>query len=212
MFAVLLALDTATDAVCTALVDDDGRPLAEVVTHAAGGGARTVLADVDHVLAAAGVRPAQLRGIAVGRGPGSFTGVRIGLATAAALADAASIALAGVSTLDALLHLNPPGTVVVVDARRREVFAAGPGLQPAAYSPADLAARLAPGTPCAGDGALRYRAVLEAAGAAIAPDDAPLHLPLARAHAALARFDGTRVTPLYLREPDATPQREPAAC
>jgi tRNA A37 threonylcarbamoyladenosine modification protein TsaB len=138
--------------------------------------------------------------------------VRIGLATAAALADAAGVPLAGVSTLAALRHLNPPGTVAVLDARRREVFASGPGVPAAAYAPADLAARLVAGARCAGDGAMRYRAVLEAAGAEVPPDDAPAHLPLARAHAALARFDGAPVTPIYLREPDATPRPEPAAC
>jgi tRNA threonylcarbamoyladenosine biosynthesis protein TsaB len=209
---VVLALDTATDAVCTALVDAGGRPLGEVVTHAAGAGARNVLADVDHVLSTCGAAIEQLHGIAVGRGPGSFTGVRIGLATAAALADAAGVALAGVSTLDALLHLNPPGTVAVLDARRREVFASGPGVAPAAYAPADLAALLPAGTRCAGAGAVRYRELLEAAGAEIPPDAAPAHLPLARAHAALARFDGTPVTPIYLREPDARPRVEAAAC
>ncbi len=212
MCLMLLAFDTATDAVCTALVADDGRALAEAVSHVPGGAARRVLADVDHVLAAAGVGLGDLRGIVVGRGPGSFTGVRIGLATAAALADGAGLPLAGVSTLEALRHLNAPGAVAVIDARRREVFASGPGVPAAAYAPADLAARLAEGTVCVGDGALRYRAVFEGVGADVPPDGSPLHLPLARAHAALAIFDGARPEPLYLREPDAVPRAEAVAC
>ena len=54
--------------------------------------------------------------------------------------------------------------------------------------------------------------MLEAAGAEVPPDGSPLHLPLARAHAALARFDGSRPEPLYLREPDAVPRAEALAC
>ena len=210
--AVLLALDTATDAVCTALVDDAGRALAEAVSHVPGGAARRVLADVDHVLGAAGASLGDLRGIVVGRGPGSFTGVRIGLATAAALADGAGLPLAGVSTLEALRHLNAPGAVAVIDARRREVFASGPGVPAAAYAPSDLVALLADGTVCVGDGALRYRSVLEAAGAEVPPDGSPLHLPLRARACGAGALRRRPPEPLYLREPDAVPRAEAVAC
>jgi tRNA A37 threonylcarbamoyladenosine modification protein TsaB len=94
--------------------------------------------------------------------------------------------------------------VAVLDARRREVFAEGPGVTAAAYLPDELAARLPAGTTVVGDGALRYREAFEEAGATV-PADPALHQVRADAHAALARFDGSRPVPLYLREPDATP-------
>jgi tRNA threonylcarbamoyladenosine biosynthesis protein TsaB len=74
----------------------------------------------------------------------------------------------------------------------------------AAYDPAALAALLSAGTVVVGDGALRYRELLEAAGAVV-PGDEALHRVRADAHAVLARFDGTRPLPRYLRDPDATP-------
>ena len=211
MWPMLLALDTATDAVCTALVADDGRALAEAVSHVPGGAARRVLADVDHVLAAAGVGLGDLRGIVVGRGPGSFTGVRIGLATAAALADGAGLPLAGVSTLEALRHLNAP-------ARWRSSTPAGARSSPAVracrrrYAPADLAARLAGGRSASATARCATAPCSRAPAPTCRRTPAPLHLPLARAHAALARFDGARPEPLYLREPDAVPRAEAVAC
>src|SRR5262249_58643701 len=77
---------------------------------------------------------------------------------------------------------------------------AGGGL--AARTPADLAARIAPGVVTAGDGAVRYRDVLEAAGTVVPPDDSPLHVPWARHHAAMADAWGP-AEPIYVRAPDA---------
>jgi tRNA threonylcarbamoyladenosine biosynthesis protein TsaB len=205
---LLLAFDTATDAVSTAVVDGD-RPVVEVVSHAPGRAARRVLGDVAHALAAAGVALDELDGIVVGTGPGSFTGLRIGLATAAALADAADRPLAGVSTLAALRAGGPDGAVAVIDARRGELFAAGPDLEPQVLAPDALVRLVAPGTPCVGDGAVRHRDALLAVGALVPGAASPLHVPRASALARLARFDGTPVTPLYLRTPDAVP-RAPA--
>src|SRR5690349_3125088 len=120
----VLALDTATDRATAALVDGD---LTVERGHEAGGAAaRDVLSLVDAVLHDAGLRLRDLDGVAVGVGPGSFTGLRIGIATAEALADGAGLPAAGVSTLQALLHHAPEGAVAVLDARRREVFAEGP--------------------------------------------------------------------------------------
>ena len=86
--------------------------------------------------------------------------------------------------MHALLHHAPAGAVAVIDARRREVFAEGPGVPAAAYDPAALAALLPPGTVVVGDGALRYRELLTDAGATV-PDDetaGPLHRVRADAH------------------------------
>jgi tRNA A37 threonylcarbamoyladenosine modification protein TsaB len=125
----------------------------------------------------------------------------MGLAAARALAFARGLQVAGVSTLHALAA-NGPGAVPVVDARRREVFTLVGG-GPAVLAPAELG--LAPGTVCVGDGAVRYRALLEERGAEVPPDDDPVHVPWARHHAALARAFGPAeaVEPLYLRVPDA---------
>src|SRR5439155_10793463 len=113
----------------------------------------TVLADADELLRAAGTAPAELDLLVVGIGPGSFTGIRIGLAAARGLALALDVPVAGVSTL-AALAAGAPGAVPVIDARRREVFSLVGG-EPRCLAPADL--RLPPGTLCVGDRAVRYR-------------------------------------------------------
>jgi tRNA threonylcarbamoyladenosine biosynthesis protein TsaB len=191
---LILAFDTATEVATSALVAD-GAVLGERVSCAA-----TVLQDVDELMTAAGLRADDVDALAVGIGPGSFTGVRIGLATARALALALDVPVAGVSTLDALAA-GAAGATPVVDARRREVFV----LQgwPRLLRPGEV--ELAPGTPCVGNGAVRYRAELEAAGAEIPPAGDERHLPRARFHAQLARSFGPAedVEPLYLRLPDA---------
>jgi tRNA threonylcarbamoyladenosine biosynthesis protein TsaB len=190
-----LAFDTATDVATSALVRD-GEVLGERRSRAA-----SVLADADALLREAGLGPRDLDGVAVGIGPGSFTGIRIGLAAARALALALEVGVAGVSTLDALAA-GAPGALPVIDARRREVFTVVDG-GPACLRPDEL--DLAPGTRCVGDGAVRYRSLLEERGAEIPPDGADEHLPRARFHAALAREFGPAadVQPLYLRVPDA---------
>jgi tRNA threonylcarbamoyladenosine biosynthesis protein TsaB len=190
-----LAFDTATAAATSALVDGD-EVLAERVSRA-----QTLLEDVDALLRQGGARPADLELLAVGIGPGSFTGVRIGLAVARGLALSLGLPGAGVSTL-AALAAGAPGAVPVVDARRREVFALLAG-EPRVLAPAELP--LAPGAVCVGDGAVRYRGLLEERGAVVPPDDDERHLPRARFHARLAGPAGPveALEPLYLRAPDA---------
>jgi tRNA threonylcarbamoyladenosine biosynthesis protein TsaB len=157
-----------------------------------------LLEDVDALLRQAGCRPTDLEALALGIGPGSFTGIRIGLAAGRGLALALNIPAAGVSTLDALAA-GAPGAMPVIDATRREVFVLGPQ----ALAPAEL--ELEPGTICVGDGAIRYRDLLERAGAEVPPDDDERHVPRARFHAQLARDFGPveLVEPLYVRLPDA---------
>jgi tRNA threonylcarbamoyladenosine biosynthesis protein TsaB len=191
----MLAFDTATDVATSALVDD-GEVLAERASRA-----RTVLEDVDALLRQGGAHSRDLDALAVGIGPGSFTGVRIGLATARGLALALDLRGAGVSTL-AALAAGAPGAVPVVDARRSEVFALVDG-EPSVLAPADLT--IEPGMLCIGDGARRYRALLEANGAVVPADEDERHIPRARFHAALAGELGPvdAIEPLYLRVPDA---------
>jgi tRNA threonylcarbamoyl adenosine modification protein YeaZ len=192
---LILAFDTATDVATSALVWD-GEVLGEQRSRAL-----TVLEDVDALLRRGGVRDSQVEALAVGTGPGSFTGLRMGLAVARTLAFALGVPVAGVSTLQALAA-GAPGSLPVIDARRGEVFTLVGG-EPAVLEPGAVA--VGPGTVCVGDGALRYREALEAAGAIVPPAEDERHVPRARFHAALARDFGPAelVEPVYLRVPDA---------
>jgi tRNA threonylcarbamoyladenosine biosynthesis protein TsaB len=190
-----LAFDTATEVATSALLDDD-EVLGERVSRA-----QTLLEDVDALLRRGGAHPRDLDVLAVGIGPGSFTGVRIGLASARGLALALDVRGAGISTLDALAA-GAPGALPVIDARRREVFTVAGGV-PVVLTPSDVA--IEPGTLCVGNGAVRYRALLEEKGAVVPPDGDERHLPRARFHAQLVRELGPvdEIEPLYLRVPDA---------
>jgi tRNA threonylcarbamoyl adenosine modification protein YeaZ len=116
---LILAFDTATPTATSALVRD-GELLGERTSRAV-----RVLADADELLRAAGLAPRDVQALAVGVGPGSFTGVRIGLAAARGLALALDLPVAGVSTLDALAA-GAPEAIPLIDGGRREVFAPGP--------------------------------------------------------------------------------------
>lgn len=191
---LILAFDTATDKATSALVWD-GEVLGELFSRPI-----SVLEDLDALLRRGGVRDSQVEGIAVGIGPGSFTGLRMGLITARTLSFAWDVPLAGVSTLDALAA-GAPGAIPVIDARRREVFALVKG-EPVVLPPAELPVE--PGRVYVGDGALRFRDEIERRGGEVPPDGSDLHLPRARFHAELARDFAAPdlVEPMYLRIPD----------
>jgi len=193
---VTLAFDTATAMATVALLRDDD-VLGERQTRAV-----KLLEDVEELLAAAGLAASDIDRLAVGVGPGSYTSLRMGLVTARMLAFSLDVPAAGIPTLDALAA-GSPGAVPVIDARRGEVFARTREGDPAAVAPEALA--LQAGAVCVGDGAIRFREVLEAAGATVPPDDDGAHVPWARLHAALATDFGPaeRLEPLYLRVPDA---------
>ncbi len=192
---LILAFDTATDIATVALVRD-GEVLGERSSRAV-----RLLDDVHALLTAAGLTAEDVDALAVGRGPGSYTGLRMGLITARTLAFSLGIPVAGVSTLEALAA-GSGGAVPVLDARRGEIFALLAG-DAVCVKPEELP--IAPGVTCVGDGALRYRAELAERGAIVPPDDAEVHVPWARHHAELAREFGAAdaLEPIYLREPDA---------
>ena len=228
----VLGFDTATSLTAVALRDlDDGAnvclravaDLAAVDEPPAGGRpghAQKLLALIQELLEQSGGGWEAVDRIAVGVGPGTFTGMRIGIATAQALAAASGAALVGVSTLEsleraALARLAAPRPVLaVIDARRGEAFVAGGGLSPSVLTPEALsdAAGSFPTHPgggviAVGDGAVKFRALLERAGAEVPPDADPAHRVSARQHCELAvslqaSADGT-LEPEYLRLPDA---------
>jgi tRNA threonylcarbamoyladenosine biosynthesis protein TsaB len=191
---LILAFDTATSVATSALVRD-GRLLGERSSVAV-----RVLEDVDELLRAANVEPRELDALAVGIGPGSFTGLRMGLAAARGLAFSLDLPVAGVSTLDALAA-GAPDAVPLIDAKRGELFT----LQDGEIVALPAAAFEARGRVCVGDGAIRYREQLERTGVEIPPDDSELHVPRARFHAQLARefVAAELVEPVYVRAPDA---------
>ncbi len=227
---MLLAIDTATPSTVVALRSPEGevteaRDDPEAGARPAHTGALLVLAQ--SLLRDAGRTWPDLDRIAVGLGPGGFTGLRIGISTARALAQAHGAAIVGVSSLRALaLGAGPVAggrpVLAAIDARRGEAFAAcwsGDGellIAPAAYGPAALAGVLGVlgAAPLAvGDGALRFAAELRAVGVETLPAQSSLH---AISGAALCRLgvdagplERERVLPDYRREPDAKPPRTP---
>jgi tRNA threonylcarbamoyl adenosine modification protein YeaZ len=192
---LILAFDTATD-VATVALARDGKVLGERATRAV-----RVLEDVEGLLEGAGLRSEEVEGIAVGTGPGSYTGLRMGLVTARTLSFSLGVPVAGVSTLDALAA-GAPGARPVIDGKRKEVFTLVDG-EPRCL-PAE-ALEVEQGATYVGDGAVRFRAEVEARSGVVPPDDDERHVPWARHHAALARDFGAAeaAEPIYLRVPDA---------
>jgi tRNA threonylcarbamoyl adenosine modification protein YeaZ len=192
---LILAFDTATDVATVALVRD-GDVLGERASRPV-----RILQDVEDLLREAGVRADEVEALAVGTGPGSYTGLRMGLVTARTLAFSLGVPVAGVSTL-AALAAGAPGATPLVDGKRRELFTLVDGA-PRCVPAEDL--EVEPGRTYVGDGALRYRELVEGRGGVVPPDEAREHVPWASRHAALARDFGPaeRAEPLYLRVPDA---------
>lgn len=202
---LILAIDTATPAVTAGVVRADAagvHTLAERVTVDARAHAERLTPNIVAALADSGVAKTDLDAVVVGCGPGPFTGLRVGMATAAAFAHALDIPVHGVCSLDAI-GVHTTGTVLVVtDARRREVYWAryrdgaridGPAVNAPADVPADAAA--VAGSPA-------HAALFD-----LPRLDLPYPTPtgLARAVPDLSA-EPAPLVPLYLRRPDAKPQ------
>jgi len=224
----VVGFDTATEdtAVCATR---GGEVLYErLLGLAADGSPRhstALLAEVERAASAAGGWPA-VEAVAVGLGPGSFTGVRIGLATARGLAASTGLQVRGACTLDALgLGLAGAATrgrtrLALLDARRGEVFAALYGSagdrlwDPSVLRPDALFERLGelPEKPvAAGSGAVRFRKELVSRGVEVPEVVDPVHRVAAKCICALAEAagsDGGGLAPIYLRPPDAARWRE----
>jgi tRNA threonylcarbamoyladenosine biosynthesis protein TsaB len=223
----ILGIDTSTpaSAACVLRADGEAFEVEPAPERATGrpGHARELMPAVARCVERSGLRWDELDAIAVGVGPGPFTGLRIGVTTARALAQAHGAELRPVSSLAALaqgLAAESDGrpALPVIDARRGEVFCAlqsdGETVwEPFAAAPEALADRIRHEdvSPLAGgDGAVRFRDVLEAAGADVPPDDSRAHVvrgvAICGLAAAAAAVPIEAVLPDYLRLPDAKPR------
>jgi tRNA threonylcarbamoyl adenosine modification protein YeaZ len=196
---VVLAIDTATPAV-TAGVVADGKVVAERVSVDARAHAERITPNVLAALAEADLTMADLDAVVVGCGPGPFTGLRVGMATAAAYGHALGVPVHGVCSLDAIGGQTTGETLVVTDARRREVYWARyrDGVRidgPAVSAPADVN----PGVAQAVSGSPEHAAPF---GLPICEPSYPTPAGLVAAVADWSARPAALV-PLYLRRPDA---------
>lgn len=220
--SLVLAFDTATQATVVGLLAPGGVPIERRDDPEPGARPRhtqRLLALCEEALAQAGAEWGDVGRIGVGVGPGSFTGLRIGVATARALGRARGAETVTVSTLAALacgVSGDAPATrdvLAVLDARRGEAFAAafaaGTATVPAAVSvdPPVLAGLARAGWLAVGDGAVRYRRELEAGGLEVPPDEDLRHRvrggPLVRLAATATAVPVATLVPDYVRLPDA---------
>jgi tRNA threonylcarbamoyladenosine biosynthesis protein TsaB len=219
---IVAALDTASPSTVAGVMLGDGNivearddpPAGSRGEHAA-----RALVLLEQALTEADASWDDVDRLAVGVGPGGFTGLRIGIATARALAQGHDVPLVPVSSLAALAGGSDGTVAAVLDARRGEVFAAvyesGRELvAAAALAPERLAERIAgvaAPVQAVGDGAIRFRAELERAGAVVPADRSSVHrigaAALCRLGAVGEPADRDRLLPDYLREPDAKPNR-----
>lgn len=205
---LLLAFDTATPAV-TVAVHDGSRIVGEADGSGAMAHGELLAPAIRDALAAAGAQMPDLTDVAVGVGPGPFTGLRVGVVTALTLGQTLGIATHGVCSLDIIAAAVDPTNdfLVTTDARRKEVYwarySAGVRVEgPDVLAPADLAARF-PDLPVHGPGAGQYAEVLRGLSS-----QTPRAADLAELVVS-GRADELPLEPLYLRRPDAVPSVAP---
>ncbi|TQF65906.1 tRNA (adenosine(37)-N6)-threonylcarbamoyltransferase complex dimerization subunit type 1 TsaB [Rhodococcus spelaei] len=205
---LVLAVDTATPAVTAGVVrleGDEPRTLSTRVTVNARAHAEVLTPHILECLAEAGHTPPDLDAVVVGCGPGPFTGLRVGMATAAAFGDALGIPVYGVCSLDAIAVEAALGRdlLVVTDARRREVYWArysrGARVSgPSVDKPADV-------NPLPSNAVAGSPAHVDLFDLQVEPVETPSPAGLVRV-ARQALVDGAEpepLVPLYLRRPDA---------
>ncbi|HWE74641.1 MAG TPA: tRNA (adenosine(37)-N6)-threonylcarbamoyltransferase complex dimerization subunit type 1 TsaB [Stellaceae bacterium] len=215
----VLAFD-CSGASCSAAVVIDDETAAQRFVPMERGHAETLLPMIETVLREAALTPAALDLLAVTIGPGSFTGLRIGLAAGRGLALARKVPAIGVPSFDVVMIAEDSGTrplFIVLESKRAELFVqrrdrADPRL-PALVPPEEWAAILPPGPCClAGNGAARLAAAVGRSDIAVLPGHG-LPDPVALARLGAARWqagDRTELAPLYLRAPDTTTPRHAA--
>ena len=205
--ALILAFDTSAAHCAAALLSGD-RLLA--LRHEAmdKGQAERLIPLLDEVLAQGGVTWSDLTALAVGTGPGNFTGVRIAVAAARGLALSLGIPAIGVTTLDARAHGLPRPLAVVEDARRGEVYVYTYSDHPdvARVLPLDALRDMALPPALAGTAA---EAAADLTGASVLPQPVPLVEAIARIAATRIGTDQPRPAPFYLRGADAAPPSDP---
>jgi tRNA threonylcarbamoyladenosine biosynthesis protein TsaB len=221
----VLGFDTSTAATSACVLCSDGRAFElrpdPAALFAPPAHARELMPALASALEQAGLDWPQLDAIAVGVGPGTFTGLRIGVATARALAHSAGTGLRPVSSLAALAAgIDAPLALPLIDARRGQLFASlhEGGVQlwePFAATPEELAERvreLGANPLAAGDGSVRFRELLEAAGIRVEADESAAHvvsaLEICRLATGVEALPPESVLPEYLRDPDAQPRTE----
>lgn len=195
MILPILAFDTSAAHCAAALLLPDRVILRDEPMEK--GQAERLVPLLEELLAEGGIGWADLKALAVGTGPGNFTGVRIAVAAARGLALGLKIPAIGVTRLEALAHGLPRPLVVIEDAKRGQVYVQlftgdGPGL-------AHLADRVVPA--CAATGS--------AAGERALPPAMPLVEAIARIGAERAATPQPRPAPFYLRGADAAPPADP---
>jgi tRNA threonylcarbamoyladenosine biosynthesis protein TsaB len=226
----LLGFDTSLPTTSACVLADGDRitrsappPIERLLGPA--GHSQELLPELERLLSEAGCDWGELESIAVGVGPGTFTGLRIGISTARSLAQALAIRVRPVSSLAALAAgaAGERSTLALIDARRGQVFAGlyepdggdrATGIravwEPAVLDPDQLLSQvstLAEPPLAVGDWALRFRAELEGAGADVAPYESGLHaidgFQVCRLGKDVTPVPPDTVYPIYLRLPDA---------
>ncbi|MGV0399335.1 tRNA (adenosine(37)-N6)-threonylcarbamoyltransferase complex dimerization subunit type 1 TsaB [Corynebacterium segmentosum] len=213
----VLAIDTATTALVTGVVDTESGQITQRVLADTRAHNERLMPTILEVMSEAGLELDDLDAIVAGMGPGPFTGLRVGMATAQALADALSIPLHGVCTHDAIANATLAGAdaaderdaaLVATDARRKEIYwatyhagqrIAGPDVsKPGELDVRDVAQVVIPE---------KLAEQLPEELAALPRSEAA---PTAEGLVAVARLDADPepFVPLYLRRPDAVPPKK----